>query len=244
MKQYEIVDWGKHYENNRTRELKHMAWVPIPNKQDGDGYTELLDHPNGAAHFGAWNALLQVASKCDPRGTLLRDSGYPHDTASLARMTRIPEKVWNEVLPRLASIGWITFCDIPHEGAVKPQDGAGECLRTEGNRTTRKEGNRGEKTPPAYTPEFDGFWERYGGPNKTANAKAPCYKLWLSLSDTDRLAAAGRLQAYLDNASEPKYIAKPSRYLAEKLWTGDFAAKKTPLSDMAVNSKNYRDGMP
>ena len=139
MKRYEVVDWKEHYENNRTRELKHMAWVPIPNKQDGDGYTELLDHPNGAAHFGAWNALLQVASKCDPRGSLLRDSGYPHDNVSLSRMTRIPEKVWNEALPRLVKIGWITFCDIPQDDASKPQDDAGECPRTEQKGTERKE---------------------------------------------------------------------------------------------------------
>lgn len=60
----EIVDWGKHYENHRTRELKRMEWVPLPNRQDGDGYTTLLDHPNGAAHFGAWCALVQVAARC------------------------------------------------------------------------------------------------------------------------------------------------------------------------------------
>ena len=148
MKRYEVVDWKEHYENNRTRELKHMAWVPIPNKQDGDGYTELLDHPNGAAHFGAWNALLQVASKCDPRGSLLRDSGYPHDNVSLSRMTRIPEKVWNEALPRLVKIGWITFCDIPQDDASKPQDDAGECPRTEQKGTERK-----EKKGTIYTEE-------------------------------------------------------------------------------------------
>jgi len=59
----EIVDWGKHYENHRTRELRVMTWVPLPNKHDGDGYTQLLNHPNGAAHFGAWCALVELASR-------------------------------------------------------------------------------------------------------------------------------------------------------------------------------------
>jgi hypothetical protein len=54
---YRVKDWSKIYENNRTRELKRMDWVPIPNKMDGDGFTELVDHPNGAAHLGAWLAL-------------------------------------------------------------------------------------------------------------------------------------------------------------------------------------------
>jgi hypothetical protein len=34
---------------------------------DGDGYTELVDHDDGAAHLGAWCAIVQIASKCDPR---------------------------------------------------------------------------------------------------------------------------------------------------------------------------------
>ena len=119
-----IVDWNVHYENNRTRELKHLAWVPMPNRHDGDGYTELVDHPNGAAHFGAWCALVEVASRCDERGTLLRRGAEPHDEASLARMTRLPESLWREVLPRLVSIGWITGYGIPHDGAEIPHEGA------------------------------------------------------------------------------------------------------------------------
>lgn len=119
-----IVDWATRYENNRTRDLKHMQWVPMPNRHDGDGYTTLLDHPNGAAHFGAWCALVQVASRCDERGTLLRHGAAPHDSGSLARMTRIPESVWLEVLPRLVSIGWIEDYEIPQEGATIPHPSA------------------------------------------------------------------------------------------------------------------------
>src|SRR5687767_7543220 len=103
-----IVDWDKHFENNRTKELKKLSWVPFPNKHDGDGFTELLDHPNGAAHYGAWCAIVQVASKCDPRGTLSRDGARPHDVASLSRITRIPEPVLTEAIQRLINpIGWL-----------------------------------------------------------------------------------------------------------------------------------------
>jgi hypothetical protein len=125
MTAYKIVGWGKYYENNRTRELKRMAWVPMPNKFDGDGYTYLVDGPTGAACFGAWCALVEVASRCDVRGTLLRTGGAPHDSESLSRITRLPEKIWNEVLPILVSIGWIERYEIPQEGAGIPQEGAG-----------------------------------------------------------------------------------------------------------------------
>src|SRR5215204_7119419 len=102
MDTYRIRDWGKHFENNRTRDLKALHFVILPNKHDGDGYTELLDHPNGAAHYGAWVAIVQVASRgshlaggcgnpagcCECRGVMLRDGAKAHDPSSLARITR------------------------------------------------------------------------------------------------------------------------------------------------------------
>jgi hypothetical protein len=147
-----VVKWDEIYENNRTRELKAMEWVPIPNKMDGDGYTELLDHPNGAAHFGVWIALVEIASKCKPRGTLLRKipqegavipqegaDGFfaAHNSGSLARISRIPRALFDEAIPRLKVIGWIeyitphqAFTKIPQEGAVIPQEGASSRARS------------------------------------------------------------------------------------------------------------------
>ena len=65
-----VRDWNLLFENNRTRGLKHLDWVPMQNNLDGDGYTELVDHPNGAAHLGAWLAIVWIASRCHTRGTL------------------------------------------------------------------------------------------------------------------------------------------------------------------------------
>ena len=114
---FNVIDWDKHYENNRTRAMRKMEWVPMPNRHDGDGYTTLLDHPNGAAHFGAWCALIEVASRCAVRGTLLRSCGTPYDAASLERVTRIPAAIWDEALPRLLTIGWIGDYKIQHPPA-------------------------------------------------------------------------------------------------------------------------------
>jgi len=49
------------YENNRTRELKRLEWFPMPNKQDGDGYTLIMEQKDGPAIFGAWVACVQIA---------------------------------------------------------------------------------------------------------------------------------------------------------------------------------------
>lgn len=120
-----IADWSKYFENNRTRELKKMDWVPVPTKQDGDGYTELVNHKNGAAHLGAWLAIVQVAAKCDERGTLLRGPRRPHDSQSLARISRLPKAVFDEAIPRLVAIGWLETEVFGSKGVeVVPQEGA------------------------------------------------------------------------------------------------------------------------
>jgi len=119
-----IKDWSFHFENNRTRELKKLDWVPVPNKMDGDGYTELVDHEDGAAHLGAWTAIVEIASKCEPRGVLRRAGRnpapacgdvfcVPHDAASLSRLSRLSEKVFVDAIPRLIAIGWLE--EVPND---------------------------------------------------------------------------------------------------------------------------------
>jgi hypothetical protein len=125
-----VRDWNELYETHRTRPLKNLDWVPIPNTMDGDGYTELVDHPNAAAHLGAWLVILQIASKCDPRGTLLRhvarsarktaapapESARSHTPQSLSRISRLPVTAFEEAIPRLLDIGWLETSEISDLG--------------------------------------------------------------------------------------------------------------------------------
>jgi hypothetical protein len=132
---YRIVDWDKHFENNRSRQLQKLDWVPVPNRHDGDGYTELLDHPDGAAHLGAWLAIVQVASKCHPRGTLVREGDRPHNPASISRITRVPAEVIEAAIKRLVDIGWMEVIsastgsktDDCHDPAPERHDPAPGC---------------------------------------------------------------------------------------------------------------------
>jgi len=165
---YKIKDWDKHFENNRTRELKRLLWVPFPNKQDGDGYTELIMQKDGAAYFGSWCAICQVASKCDPRGTLLRDSKKPHDLTSLSRITRIPIKVLRPAIERLLNIGWLESYDNPAgECGIKT---APDCVEGKGREGKGIEGNgRNEKASygefknvKLSTDEYEKLKEIYG----------------------------------------------------------------------------------
>ena len=134
---YCIKDWDRHFENNRSRELRRADWIPLPNKMDSDGYTELISHRNGAAHFGCWIVLLQVASRCKSRGILTRDSSDPHTFSSLSRLTRIDSRILQAAVKRLIDIGWIETKTIDEistlqtKGDIRilPQEGAAPLRR-------------------------------------------------------------------------------------------------------------------
>jgi len=104
---FRIRDWAGRFENNRTRDLKYMEWVAFPNPLGGDVYAELLNHPDGAAHWGFWCACVFLASKCAPRGTLLREGGVPHTQRSIALTCRIPADICGEAAGRLIQLGWL-----------------------------------------------------------------------------------------------------------------------------------------
>lgn len=171
---YRIRDWCKLFENNRTRELKRMDWVPVPNRMDGEGYTELVDHQSGAAHLGAWLAIIEIASRRDVRGTLPQGG-----SAALARISRLPEEIFDEVIPRLVEIGWIEIipddnardfiemqraagkpqeaAGLPQEGAaLEPQDDA--ALRARG-RVTEGKGTEGKGTEIGAREWADEFYQ-------------------------------------------------------------------------------------
>src|SRR5487761_2110392 len=122
---YRIKDWIKHFEGSETRrngngktergQVRH--WVKLPTKQ-GDGYATLLDHPDGAAHFGCWVAIVEIANNCDPRGTLVKKTAncqqnVAHSPESLGRIARIPVTLMEAALARLVEqVGWIERVDI------------------------------------------------------------------------------------------------------------------------------------
>jgi hypothetical protein len=131
-----VRNWDQLFENNRSRDMKRTNWFPAPNDLSADGYVELVGHQEGAAHLGAWYAILMVASRARPRrGLLLKDDGRPHTAESLARVTRLHETVVTEAIARLLEIGLLEVVDLdahetnnlpPHPRAGTPQDAAGK----------------------------------------------------------------------------------------------------------------------
>lgn len=93
MKLYSIRNWDAIYENNRSRQIERLSWVPFPNKHDGENYTKIMRHPDGAMIFSGFVLMVQIASKCCPRGVLIKGNGEPHNVTSMSLKSQAPD-VW------------------------------------------------------------------------------------------------------------------------------------------------------
>ena len=110
MPPYRIVEWEKHYETSETKrgKIKRMSWVAFTNKHDGEGLARLMAHKRrGVEYFGAFILMVEVASKCEPRGLLVRDDGTPHTPESLSAKTRAASQSFKSAIPKLIDAGWI-----------------------------------------------------------------------------------------------------------------------------------------
>lgn len=112
---WRIVDWNQHYENAKSREVGQARWVPVPNKQDGDGYLTLLRHADGPAHYGCFIAIVLLASKCPIRGELRRTNGLPHTVETIAEKTHMSAALVHATLSRCQAeeVDWIEWVDDP-----------------------------------------------------------------------------------------------------------------------------------
>jgi hypothetical protein len=104
---YEIVDWSEHFENSRSRTMQNARWCPIPNRFDGERMADLIAE-GGDGVYAAWCACLLIASRCDPRGRLVKASGKAHTPSSLSRITGITAESFKTMLRIAEEVGLIT----------------------------------------------------------------------------------------------------------------------------------------
>jgi hypothetical protein len=227
-----VKDWAKLYECNRTRSLKRMHWLSLPTDQATDGYTELIAHERGLSHFGAFVAILQLAARCEPRGTLVRANGQAHTPESIARIVRTDQILIAEAIERLLAIGWLEI-DVTQDGAGIPQAGANlpqasaesEQVGADQSAPTRH-GNAG-KSPNRQTLQTNKqthtaalqFVEAY--PRKTGTQIG--IQTYLSLiDDGEKSAVLAGLDRWKNSEAWKKdggkWIPEPARWLTDRRW--------------------------
>lgn len=236
---YRIVDWEHHYENNRTRDMKMMAWVPVPVKHDGYGYCKLVSEL-GAAGLGSWLAILQTAAKSHPRGTLLRDRKTPHTAESIAVTTRLKPDIIDKTLKLCCStdIKWIEVVDIqgdkiqtaeiPHLPAEIPHEPARNGMEEKGN---ERKGNTHPQTGGVCG--FNEFWTAY--PRKTG--KKAALKAWKAAKDKPDIqtiiaAITAQKASQQWQKDGGQFIPHPATWLNQGRWADVVKVDiKKPLSE-------------
>jgi hypothetical protein len=164
MKLYSVANWDKQFENNRSRKVADLSWVAIPNKHDGENYSAIISHPDGATIFAAWVLIVQVASKCQQRGRLVRDNGQPHTASTLALKTRAPAEWFAKTLEYLERhTDWLAVEEVDGERhlpatAMPPrcQSGDEEQKGTEGKEQKGTEGAAKALSPQLLALEAHG----------------------------------------------------------------------------------------
>lgn len=125
---YTIKAWERHYENAQSRKSKKShRWVAMPNKHDGKGFRRIMAMRDGAAIYGAWCLIVQIASKCPMRGVLADDDG-PLDAEDMASKTGCPSSVFSRALEVLTSerVAWI-LVEV-YQSATRPVEQSGSGL--------------------------------------------------------------------------------------------------------------------
>ncbi len=230
MKTLRIRNWSDHFENNRTRDLKRMDWVPIPNRMDKREYIQLVTHPNGAAHFGAWLALVEIASRCTTRGTLPWEGA--EIPQALAEISRLPAGLFEEVLPRLLELNWIEeFREIPQVGAEIPQDDAPRVRARKGREGNSTEENGRESPSVRAALLWEEFWKIFEDAGKGLNDKDKenALKLWLNFEPPThrRIIDWARVQI-AERWTEERFTPMPAKVLRDEGWTRVALTKPEP----------------
>jgi hypothetical protein len=87
MEVWRIAKWSDTFETSDSRNYKSLPWVSVPTTLCSNGYQSLVEEfgADAPAIYGAWSAMVAVASKCPVRGTLATSKGVPY---SLERIIR------------------------------------------------------------------------------------------------------------------------------------------------------------
>jgi hypothetical protein len=221
VKLYKIRNWDEFYENNRSRTVKELSWVAIPNRHDGENFSNIMTHEHGAEIFASFILLVQVASRCQPRGSLLRGHKKPHNSASLSVKTRAPKKWFDIGLDYLEkNTDWLEVVQLADGCQDTVSVLSGDCQHGDEEGKGKKEGNGSEGTLYSVVSDFE---RRVGQLFRRNGSRWPHAEERLAYEICERETLIEEMilveKYHADSLDEkPCYFPKSVRSLLEK-WT-------------------------
>lgn len=227
MKLYRIARWNEVYENNRSRQVKELSWVPIQNKMDGENFTQIMTHPKGATIFAAFILMVELASKSDPRGCLVRGNGRPHDVTTMSAKCRCPASWFTISIDYLISnTDWLQVSEIEDEAPCRQEgdvDMTPDCQSGDEGMEGKEENGRNGKEQPA-TSGFGEFWAQYPKKMAKGDAERAWTKMKCSAIVPQILTAIRKAKISTDWTKEfGQFIPHPATWLNRKGWEDEFS---------------------
>lgn len=203
-----------------------MTWLPLPIKLNGDGFTLTMDQEDNLKLFGAFVILLEIAANCNPRGTLIRSDGTPHDCRSLVRLSRMKVRDCEKCLDFYSNVcKWLEIVEIqssaalPQEGAVKLRDACGiAALHTD---------------ITDITLHTDSIYKKFAHLKLTINEKQKILDAGYSINELDEIL--------LDIQNYKKNTKYTSLYLTALKWLKNNKEKKEPEKKEPKQTNKYFD---
>jgi hypothetical protein len=175
MKVYQIKDWNKHFENDRSRNRDRCSFVCVPNKQHGMGFCRIMAEKDGAAIYGIWHLILGACSQQSrPRNGWLTSNGdqtgSPWGVEDLALKFRRPETEIARALDILSSksVDWI---DVTGESLDGHHEVTAESPPSHQERKEGKEEKEGNSASLSLPPEAV-YWNSKPNLPKVENVSA------------------------------------------------------------------------
>jgi hypothetical protein len=166
---YQVVEWNRLYENNKSRERDQCSFVCVPN-DDGPAIAAILGQYEGLQIIGIWLLIMKLCSRQRrPREGYLTLNGRPDEwrlgADQLAHMWKVPAATIRRALLILSSpqVGYLKLLDGVAERPLTTEDSQ-EVPAETGTASARREGHQDcppERAPqvPAEVPAETGTFE-------------------------------------------------------------------------------------
>lgn len=105
-----IKDWEEHFEKSQSKRVAGpLSWLPLPTRQDGLKFSRLMRRKDGVTVLGTFILMLEIAAKCEPRGSFITKNGKMMTSSDFSEMSRAPRVVFDRSIKVLISdeIGWL-----------------------------------------------------------------------------------------------------------------------------------------
>ena len=148
---YRVRDWDQLFESRGSRKHQRpLAKISLPTGLDGLVMRRLLSDPQGAAAYGVWVLLLQVAAKAPQRGVLADRTGA-YSAADLMLLTGIPESQVQAALDLLCSprIGLLELVPLEIDGPASANIGTADVDQSTQNEAISRQST--ERPPDTVT---------------------------------------------------------------------------------------------